>query len=188
MGGMLNALVGSFAPATSSSSFESIATVNGGGTSSINFTSIPSTYNHLQIRSIAGTSDATGVRDAQIQFNNDTNANYSRHWLYSFGSSLAALASSGQSSYGYGYASGTDTGSAVRSSTIIDILDYANTSKYKTIRGLNGTDRVSGGNSVLVFSSGGWYSTSAITSITITMTSGSFASNTQFALYGIKGS
>jgi hypothetical protein len=187
MGGMLNALVGSFAPAAASTSYESIATINGSGSSSIQFTSIPSTYKHLQIRSIAGVNDATGVRDVQIQFNNDTGANYSRHWIYSFGSSIASLSGSNQSNYGYGYASGTDTGSAVRSSTVIDILDYSNTSKSKTIRGLNGTDRVSSGNTVLVFSSGGWYSTSAITSITIALASGNFASNTQFALYGIKG-
>jgi hypothetical protein len=68
---------------------------------------------------------------------------------------------------------------------VIDILDYANTSKYKTIRTLSGWDKNGGGNVGL--SSGLWLSTSAISSIVIGSQTGNLVTNTQFALYGIKG-
>lgn len=170
------------------SDFESISTVTVGaeGTASITFSSIPSTYTHLQIRGIGGTTAVTGVRDAQIQFNGDSGSNYSRHWLYTFGSTVSALASTDQTAYGYGYMSGTDTGTDVRSATIIDILDYSNTNKNKTVRTLSGNDRVTNGNSVVVFSSGLWRSTTAITSISITLTTGTIAQYSHFALYGIR--
>jgi hypothetical protein len=170
-------------------SFESIQTVNvgSGGASQIVFSSIPQTYTHLQIRGIGGTVDATGVRDAGIEFNSDTGQNYSRHWLYTFGSSVGALSSTDQPYYGYGYMAGTDSGSNVRTPAIIDILDYTNTNKHKTVRTLSGNDRVSTGNSVVVFSSGLWLSTSAITNIRIFLTSGNIAQYSSFSLYGIKG-
>jgi hypothetical protein len=49
---------------------------------------------------------------------------------------------------------------------------------------LAGAD-MNGAGGTVEFSSGNWRSTSAVTSITI-FTSGSFASNSHFALYGIK--
>ena len=67
---------------------------------------------------------------------------------------------------------------------IIDVLDYASTSKYKTLRDFEGVDiNVSGD---IVISSGLWQSTSAINSITFYLGSGNFATTTTVALYGIK--
>ena len=67
---------------------------------------------------------------------------------------------------------------------IIDILDYADTSKYKTVRTLFGYD--ANGSGYIAFSSNLWQSTSAITSITMTPVNG-IAEYSSFALYGIKG-
>ena len=68
---------------------------------------------------------------------------------------------------------------------VIDILDYANTNKYKTLRVLTGID-VNGSGGYVQLSSGLWQSSSAITSITLT-NSTNYTTATQFALYGIKG-
>jgi subtilase family serine protease len=70
---------------------------------------------------------------------------------------------------------------------IIDILDYANTNKYKTIRILSGNDN--NGSGTIRFSSGALYSnTNAVSSITLVSgSSGNWSEYSQFALYGIKG-
>jgi hypothetical protein len=73
------------------------------------------------------------------------------------------------------------------SASIVDILDYANTSKYKTIRVLAGADVNNQTGTTFGLSSGSWRSTSAVTSITIGTSGFNFAQYTQFALYGIKG-
>ena len=70
--------------------------------------------------------------------------------------------------------------------TIIDILDYANTNKYKTFRSLVGSD-TNDTNGAVGLASGSWRSTSAITSITLSNNvSGNLAQYSSFALYGIK--
>jgi hypothetical protein len=69
--------------------------------------------------------------------------------------------------------------------SIIDILDYANTSKYKTVRGLSGDD--ANGTGRVLFQSGLFISTNAISSITFTPAAGTYSNYCQVALYGIKG-
>jgi hypothetical protein len=69
---------------------------------------------------------------------------------------------------------------------VIDILDYANTNKNKTIRSLAGSD--ANGSGTIWFGSIAWLSTSAITSLSFNIESGSnFTQYSSFALYGIKG-
>jgi hypothetical protein len=76
--------------------------------------------------------------------------------------------------------------------TVIDILDYANTNKYKTLRSLTGFDNNTTGGAGeqggVLFLSDAWYDTSAITSISLfPESSGNFAQYSTYALYGIKG-
>ena len=70
---------------------------------------------------------------------------------------------------------------------VIDILDYAKTNKYKATRQLSGisSNATVGDRDYLLYGSGLWRSTSAITSITLT--GNSFVQYSHFALYGIKG-
>jgi hypothetical protein len=69
---------------------------------------------------------------------------------------------------------------------IVDILDYANTSKNTTTRVLSGWDN--NGSGIVSFNSGLWVNTAAVNSITLRQGEGTqFASNTTAALYGIKG-
>ena len=161
-------------------SFESIATVTvgSGGTSTITFSSIPGTYAHLQLR---GITNVTSDVDIALRFNSDSGSNYAEHYLYGNGSSTVASGSSSitQVSTFYAYSSSTDTLSMAPG--VFDILDYANTNKYKTIRGLTGpADK-----DLFVFRSSLWSSTSAVTSISLT-TTGTIRQGSRIALYGIK--
>jgi hypothetical protein len=175
----------------SKGSYESIATAVGAGTgATISFTSIPSTFKHLQVRWIAKDifTTATGVYESGIQINGDTGSNYASHNLVGNGSTATA---SGNSSVG-----NMSKISAVMSSNaslanmmgvgILDILDYASTTKTKTIRSFAGGDTNSTTGQVFL-QSGLWNSTSAVTSITFLVALTGYATTTQFALYGIKG-
>lgn len=177
-------------------SFESIATVSvgSGGSSSVSFSSIPSTYTHLQLRFI-GRSTFTGsdyAQNLEIQFNSDTGSNYARHSLTAYtGGYSDILAGSATSQTKILTVSGLSNGtwgSDVFGASVIDVLDYANANKYKTVRALSGAEANSSTLvSMLSFSSGLWMSTSAISSIQLTTTNGNFAQYSHFALYGIKG-
>lgn len=169
--------------------FESIATtVITADTASVTFSSIPQTYKHLQLRMFAKT-DRTDADDVTLmQFNGDTAANYSWHWLRGNGTAPAGSAAGASQSYIYlNYAcSGNSSASNVFGACVLDILDYANTNKYKTTRSLHGYDL--NGSGWIYLASGNWRSTSAITSIVLDQQYGTnWKQYSHFALYGIKG-
>ena len=175
-----------------SGAYDSIATVTvgGAGAASITFSSIPATYTHLQIRGISRINTAaTAASYNLLSFNSDTTAgNYYIHTLAGTGAVAVSEAYPGQSGEGFyqGESTRNNLTSGIFAANVHDILDYANTSKYKTIRTLNGWD--ANGSGELYFSSGLWMSTSAITSITINpVATRAFVQYTQFALYGVKG-
>ena len=177
------AIYGSGAPA-STNSYESIATVTvgAGGSSSITFSSIPSTYQHLQIRATYQDTSASGVQSQFFRFNGDSATNYDWHYIFGDGSSPTVNASNNATSI-FGGQVITPNNSNFATS-IIDILDYKDTNKYKTTRGLYGNDQ--NGSGRILFVSGLWRSASAINSIVFT-TGANFAQYSSFALYGIKG-
>ena len=154
--------------------------VGSGGASTIDFTSIPSTYKHLQIRLIA--QKLTSSTNGLMRFNGDTTGtNYYFHGIEADGSTAAAYATN---DFPRAVAN-VPTTANIFAVSIVDILDYANTSKYKTVRTLNGFEANNPG--ILTYGSGLWKNTNAITSLTIYPTSGNFAQFSSFALYGIKG-
>jgi hypothetical protein len=166
--------------------YDALATVTVPATAvaSITFAGIPNTYKHLQIRFI---SRNTVVGDQLgMQFNSDGSSNYARHELSGFGSSANAYASTSQIQIiGVGFEAYSSNPANMFGAGIIDILDYNNTSKNKTVRSLTGYDTNGGGGVGLV--SGLWMNTSAITSIVMNQQSGgNFATNSQFSLYGIR--
>ena len=162
--------------------------VGSAGAASVTFSSIPATYTHLQIRCIVR-STTTG-NDAWVVYtlNGDaTTTNYNAHYL--FGNGTSATAGSESSGGGDGNLMGRAMGSAAGADNnfapnIIDILDYANTNKYKVVRNLAGQDN-NGSRNLVILVSNLWRNTAAINSITFA-TANNFAQYSQFALYGIK--
>ena len=168
-----------------SPSYYSIATntVGAGGASSITFSSIPSTYTHLQIR-ISELNTSSTASDLKITFNSDTGSNYTQHYgVYGSGTGTAGSAATTPAAYLPGALMGSTTAPAA---SIVDILDYTNTNKYTTVRGLCGVD-INGAGGYIFFNSGAWLNTAAITSITLTPYAGTIQQYSSAALYGIKG-
>ena len=179
-------MMASGATGSKQSSYESIATVTvgSGGSASVTFSSIPATYTHLQIRGLSKTDRADDNDNVKMQFNGDTASNYSHHVLLGTGSSAVAAANANASSI-LTIAGAAANVSSVFGGGIIDILDYKDTNKYKTVRTLGGYESNSTG--FIALQSGNWRSTSAITSIVLLPNVGSnFNQYSQFALYGIK--
>jgi hypothetical protein len=191
-GYILSPLLGIWASAqqngVAGGSYESIATVTvgSGGTSVVNFNSIPQTYTHLQIRCIARrTGSGSGSATDWLRLNSDSGNNYT--WHYMFGVS-GTVASGASTSISKAYVVHTVEGgypANVFANSIIDIYDYSSTNKNKTIRSTGGDENGSSG-IVKVYTSA-WLSTSAVTSITIDVDANDIAQYSQFALYGIKG-
>ena len=169
------------------SSFESISTVTvgAGGAASITFSSIPATYQHLQIRYSARGSIAATEQEYYLRYNGSTTNYNGGHYIYGQGSSTFV------GKYAYTNVS-TISNLVAASSTasvfnggIIDVLDYADTSKNKTHRSLSGYD--ANGSGFINFNSSLWMDTTAVSSITMLPSSGTFVQYSSFALYGIRG-
>lgn len=161
--------------------YESIQTytIGSGGASSITFdlTGV-SGYKHLQIRGSLVTSSGTWL---QTQINGDTSTNYASHALWGNGSGSGSAFGTGTGVASYGYTGLFDA--ATNGSLIMDILDYTDTNKNKTVRVLWGNDR-NGAGEVGINSFFRPSQTGAITSVKI---SAPLSQHSKFALYGIKG-
>ena len=167
--------------------FESIATVTvgGGGASSIEFTSIPGTYQHLQLRWVLRSTRSNLTENVYIRLNSDSSAtSYSNHILYGDGASAAAEGSPNDPQMEYATVAGDTAGTSVFGAGVADLLDYASTSKNKTLRALSGLD--SNGSGYVVLSSGLWMSTNAVTTINLRPFTGNWKQHSTAALYGIK--
>lgn len=171
--------------------YESIASFTANGSAATyTFSSIPSTYKHLQIRSIGRhAAGISGSTTTFLRFNSDTSGVYDYHFLRGDGSSVQA----------YGYANNSSTeiynsliydGSTANAfgASIIDIHDYSSTTKNKTIRYFSGSDANTASTSFqVVIGSSLWRNTAAISSIQIYTGGANFVNGSVFSLYGIKG-
>ena len=164
-----------------------MVSVGAAGASTISFTSIPSTYKHLQVR-ISAKNTRTGENSASVffQINSDTStSNYTTHYLRGDGSTRSSF---GAATGSYTGLSGESPSADLTSNLgvmIYDFIDYTNTNKYKTIRSINGYD--ANGSGSIYLSSNLWLNANAISTIQFTVPGYSWAQNSKFALYGIKG-
>jgi hypothetical protein len=150
-----------------------------GATSSVTFSSIPQDYKHLQIRAVINPS--SGGWGMGIYFNGVT-GNYSMHRMSGNGGGVyAGYTSSATNIQTFGFHNGGQTN--VSMPIIIDIPEYRNTTKNKTIKTFTAS---AAGSPEIVMASGAWYSTAAINTVNIGF-GGNGAVGTRFSLYGIKG-
>lgn len=165
-------------------SFESISTITLGSTGGVSFTSIPSTYKHLQLRCSLIGNDASLIT---VRYNGDTGTNYARHWIQGDGTNVLVNGEQNMSYWRGGVTPTSGSTTTIFTPVIIDIHDYASTSKYKTSRSFTGFDlNGTWGNGVYLLS-GLWQSTSAINQIDLNIqTSNGFIAGSVFSLYGIK--
>jgi hypothetical protein len=183
-------------PWSPTGAYDALATVTvpSGGVSSVTFSGIPAGYKHLQIRTLTQTNRATYNLDSfGMTFNGVGGTSYATHYMQANNQNNGTV-NAGYTTNAASLSPFCDTTSSTGvggfGAAVIDILDYANTSKYKTVRALSGGDS-NGGNSGyyadVELSSGLFMNTSAISSITFFPTFSSlFNQYSQFALYGVK--
>jgi len=161
------------------SDYELIATSFGTGSSgTVTFSSIPAGYKHLQLRYSALVS--SGNPYIGIRLNGDSGSSYAYHTLYRNGATVNAGGASTQTSaIALGFISGLSSSNVT--SGITDIVDAFATTKYKTLKTHNGNVNE------IVFASGLWQNSSAVTSVTAFISAGNFTTTSRFSLYGIKG-
>ena len=146
------------------SAFESIQTYTATSTvADVTFSAIPSTYKILQIRSISRADGSSGGDlSVFMQFNGDTNSsNYRFNRMYSYpGSNSRGI----DYATNYIFATITLQNAATANDyahNIVDIVDYANSSKTKQVK------QIGGSSASQFYSARLWTGTAAITSIRI---------------------
>jgi hypothetical protein len=153
---------------------------------SVTFSSIPSTYRHLQVRMTARTSSTNEGDSIVFTLNSDTGTNYAFHQLYGFSS---AVSSNAVTASAYGIAA-TITGSPATANSfglgVMDILDYSQTTKNKVTRSLSGLNSAT--YQMVKMASSLWLSTAAVNSLTLRSANGAntLAIGSRFSLYGMK--
>lgn len=184
---ILGVIASSYLQATGS--YESIAsTILTGTSATIEFSSIPQTYSHLQLRCSVVTQSTGAV--IGIRMNSDTGNNYTGHGLIgdcsSGGTTPTAVNNTGMS-YAriFGQQYGTQT--TKPAVMVMDLPNYTSTNIVKTTRTISGFNDNTGGE-IAIFASS-WNNTAAVTNIRVILNSGgNFAAGSMFALYGIKDS
>lgn len=163
--------------ATSTGNFFLIQQLSPSAVSTITFNSIPATYKSLQVRfNLVTTSSGIVV---QTQLNGDTGTNYASHGLGGVSSTANAQ---GITARAYMANNFLGTVTTYPNVGIIDILDYANTNKNKTVKTLFGANNNTATGSIEI-NSGLWLSTSAITSLTLLVIAGTYTGT--ISLYGV---
>lgn len=164
---------------------EPIATtlVGSGGANTVIFNDIPQTYKHLQVRITARATSSGSMLN--FMFNGDSSSNVAIHSLGGNGSSAYANSATGVQYLRAQRQHGITATASVFSAFVIDILDYANTNKFKTVRSLSGVDQ--NGSGAVDLESNLWQSTTAVNSVGFLIPGNTFAQHTRFSLYGIKG-
>jgi len=167
---------------TSDNSYASIATVSltSGAASSMLFANIPQHYKHLQIRFYGFAPSANTNYFTTI--NGSGFGNYARHHILGNGS--AASTGGVANDAPIFYFTGGTTSSSSPFVSVIDILDYTDTSKYTTARCLSGRD-CNGSGEVGLYS-WFWNSFAPVTSISLdSFSTNQYAQYSHAALYGI---
>lgn len=169
--------------------FESITTVTANTTGTVTFSNIPTTYQHLQLRAIGRGTQSGNYTNMNLRVGNgsvDTGSNYTYHRLIATGSGVPTADGAANQTAGLFGITGSTAGTGTFMVNIIEILDYANTNKFKTIRNLKGYDN--NGSGEIFLESYLWRGSSAITTIELTLGGGqTLNTNSHFALYGIRG-
>jgi len=156
--------------------FYLIQQISPSAVSTVTFSSIPSTYKSLQVRFNLVCSSAG--RNITIAFNG-SGTGYTNHQLYETGSTTVAQGFTGQT---YTWMLQNGTVATYPNVGIIDVVDYANTNKNKTVKTFGGANQNTASGTVEI-NSGVWLNTAAITSLVIGVTAGTFTGTA--TLYGV---
>lgn len=155
-------------------------TVGAGGSATIDFTNIPQTYTDLVIK-YSTRCTANAVQNMALTINSST-SNFT--WRSLYGGNSSSYGSSSGSTNLVGIAEGNDYTASTFDSGEIYISNYSS-SNYKTISA-DSTTETNGTTSYLEMFATLWSNSAAITSLSLSSTSGNFSNYSTATLYGIK--
>jgi hypothetical protein len=159
--------------------FEHIATGTGtGSNTTIEFTSIPTDYKHLQVR-WAGR-NTSNLNPLNIRINNISTSSYARHHVRGVSTSTQVNAEINSSDISLTVGLGTGVPQTFVIG-VMDILDPFSTTKNTTIKAFYGV----GG--TIFLASGFLNNTTAVSSLQFSVQGNAFAIGSRISLYGIKG-
>jgi len=155
-------------------------------TGTITFSNIPQTYKHLQLRVFAQTNYSVGSDFLYFNINNDSATTYRHHQMFSNGSGITHSTATDTAGFYINRFGNTSTG--YWGNCVVDIFDYTNANKTKTVRSFGGVDWNGSVEGAIYYMSGLYPQTSPITTIKISSDSSRVLSiNSRFSLYGLKG-
>jgi hypothetical protein len=147
---------------------------------SIDFTAIPGTYENLRIELIVRSTNASNFTPLRLRFNGDTTTNYDSQNIQANGAAIAPTQEIGQTS---GRVANSMAAASLAAGTFgtvgMDVPGYARTVARKIARSAYGADALVDTSTVH------WRSTTAITSVTLFPTAGSFEIGSSATLYGV---
>jgi hypothetical protein len=159
------------------STYEPIATQTlGSAAASVTFSSIPGTYTDLII--ICNFGGSSAGQDFTFRYNGDTGSNYSDTRMYGDGTNAISNRNSSATRI---TADSVGVSTSLQAFDTIQIMNYANTTTYKTC-----LVRVADAAKSTEATVGLWRNTAAITQVDLAMTAGNLLSGSTFTLYGIK--
>jgi hypothetical protein len=153
--------------------------------SSVNFNNLnqyATEYKHLQIRAVVSHT-GTGGNALFMRINGDSGNNYSNHSLTASDGGISSSSSINVSSIEAMVNLRQNLSNTSFGAGIIDILDFANISKNKTVRSFNGHPS---SQALTSLSSGVRLNTEAINSLAFFMGGLSIGANSRLSLYGIR--
>lgn len=167
--------------------YQSIATqqVTSSTGTNLDFTSIPQTFKHLQLRGYVKLNGSSGNLSIRVGSSNtlDTGSNYAYHYYYATGTSIVSAASTNETT---GYIGYYQSANSMWASFIVDIPDYWNTNKYKSIMSQQTSTHTTDG--IVMLNSTSWRSKNAINTIRVFSADAiDFVQGSHVALYGIGG-
>lgn len=166
--------------------YEAIATSTASGSSStITFSSIPSTYTDLVLIAQYQCSVSGGL---WLRYNGDTATNYSIANMIGSQNTFATYVDVNEPYiWADTYYQGTGTVTTDRAIVKANVMNYANTTTFKTTLLRSDDVRTTGSSDGTVYAGAAtWRSTSAVTQIDVLSAAGNFVSGSTFSLYGIK--
>lgn len=145
-------------------------TVSGTSTTYLDFSSI-SGYTDLFL---SANFDVSANASIRVQFNSDTSSNYYFNDVYGNGSAVASTKGSNQTAIYLG-----DVRAGQRNTTLVNFMNYANSSVEKTILCRNNN------NIYIELIYGIWANNNAVNTIRVLVDTGYFVAGSTFTLYGI---
>ena len=159
----------------------------GSSAATVTFSSIPSTYSDLLLKVVARGTDAGAAVGVNMQFNGDTGSNYDRETASAAGTTITMAESLGITSIPIAAIAAGGAPANVANAFTIEVPGYKGTTFQKSAMAMVARKQGTSTGTIYVETrSGFWRSTSAITSIVLSLSAGSFATGSEFRLYGLR--